>query len=58
MPLPRKLLSPIFDSASRNDVGDICMFIIFSPSEIIVPLPILQRNGLSCFWSLPMFEPV
>ena len=26
------------DSASRNDVADICMLIIFSPSETIVPL--------------------
>ncbi len=35
-----------------------CMLIIDSPSETMVPLPMSHRNGLSWRWLVPKFEPV
>ena len=43
---------------AEMDVADICVLIIDRPSDTIMPDPMLQRNGLSWRWLVPMFEPV
>jgi hypothetical protein len=52
------LRSPSRVWASRKEELDICILIIDSPSDTIVRLPISHRNGLSCRWLVPKFEPV
>ena len=43
---------------TRNEVLEKSAFMIDSPSETIVPVPIVLSNGLSCLTSAPKFEPV
>jgi hypothetical protein len=56
--LPRKLRPAIRTRESRNEVLEKSAFIIFRPSDTMVPVPTEFRNGDSWANAGPKFDPV